>query len=72
MSKIYTKIIAGKDAPTVTNVLWLDIETNTLKRHSGKGWVSIIGSDSTDEESSTDENNSTDEDSSTSEDNIPE
>lgn len=56
MSKIYTKIIADENTPTATNVLWLDLNTNTLKRYSGKGWVSIIGQDNTDEDNTTTEN----------------
>jgi hypothetical protein len=56
MSKIYTKIIADENTPTVTNVLWLDLNTNTLKRYSGKGWVSIVGSNSTNEDNSIPEN----------------
>lgn len=56
MSKIYTKIIADENTPTVTNVLWLDLNTNTLKRYSGKGWVSIVGFNSTNEDNSTPEN----------------
>lgn len=56
MSKIYTKIIADVNTPTVTNVLWLDLNTNTFKRYSGKGWVSIVGFNSTNEDNSTPEN----------------
>lgn len=65
MSKIYTKIIADENTPTATNVLWLDLNTNTLKRYSGKGWVSIIGQDNTNEDN-------TDEDNTTTENEIPE